>query len=66
MSRLMKPEEIDGFEKQYGYKPTAVRVAVDGLGVFVNKDNPLERADDAAGRRDLLEDAQGRQRRTTS
>jgi phosphate transport system substrate-binding protein len=41
MSRLMKPEEIDGFEKQYGYKPTAVRVAVDGLAVFVNKDNPL-------------------------
>ena len=42
MSRLMKPEEIDGFEKQYGYKPTAIRVAVDGLAVFVNKDNPLE------------------------
>ena len=41
MSRLMKPEEIDGFEKQYGYKPTAIRVAVDGLAVFVNKDNPL-------------------------
>lgn len=42
MSRLMKPEEVDGFEKQYGYKPTPVRVAVDGLAVFVNKDNPLE------------------------
>jgi len=41
MSRLMKPEEIDGFEKHYGYKPTAIRVAVDGLAVFVNKDNPL-------------------------
>lgn len=41
MSRLMKPEEVDGFEKQYGYKPTAIRVAVDGLAVFVNKDNPL-------------------------
>jgi phosphate transport system substrate-binding protein len=42
MSRLMKPEEIDGFEKQYGYKPTQIRVAVDGLAVFVNKDNPLK------------------------
>jgi phosphate transport system substrate-binding protein len=41
MSRLMKAEEIDGFEKQYGYKPLAIRVAVDGLAVFVNKDNPL-------------------------
>jgi len=42
MSRLMKSEEIDAFEKKYGYKPTAVRVAVDGLAIFVNKDNPLE------------------------
>ena len=42
MSRLMKPEEIDAFEKKYGYKPTAVRVAVDGLAVFVNKDNPIK------------------------
>ena len=43
MSRAMKPTEIDEFEKQYGYKPTAIRVAVDGLAVFVNKDNPLDR-----------------------
>ena len=42
MSRLMKSEEIDAFEKKYGYKPTAVRVAVDGLAVFVNKDNPVK------------------------
>jgi len=34
---------IDAFEKQYGYKtPRPIRVAVDGIGVFVNKDNPLE------------------------
>jgi phosphate transport system substrate-binding protein len=42
MSRVMKAEEIDAFEKKYGYKPTAIRVAVDGLAVFVNKDNPVE------------------------
>jgi phosphate transport system substrate-binding protein len=42
MSRLMKSEEIDAFEKKYGYKPVAVRVAVDGLAVFVNKDNPVK------------------------
>ncbi|HEX3552800.1 MAG TPA: phosphate ABC transporter substrate-binding protein [Thermoanaerobaculia bacterium] len=42
MSRTMKAEEIDAFEKKYGYKPTAVRVAVDGIGVFVNKDNPVK------------------------
>ena len=42
MSRLMKAEEIDAFEKKYGYKPTPIRVAVDGLAVFVNKDNPIK------------------------
>jgi phosphate transport system substrate-binding protein len=42
MSRVMKADEIDGFEKKYGYKPTPVRVAVDALAVYVNKDNPLQ------------------------
>src|SRR4029079_947540 len=35
-------EEIDAFEKKYGYKPTALKVAVDGLAVWVNKDNPVK------------------------
>jgi phosphate transport system substrate-binding protein len=43
MSREMKSSEIDAFEKKYGYKPTAIRVAVDALAVYVNKDNPLDR-----------------------
>jgi phosphate transport system substrate-binding protein len=42
MSRKMKSKEIEAFEKRYGYKPTAVRVAIDALAVFVNKDNPIE------------------------
>jgi phosphate transport system substrate-binding protein len=42
MSRPMRPTEIDGFEKKYGYKPTEVRVAVDALAVFVHKDNPIK------------------------
>lgn len=42
MSRAMKPSEIDKFESTFGYKPTAIRVAVDALAVFVNKDNPIE------------------------
>lgn len=41
MSREMRPIEIDEFEANFGYKPTAVPVAVDGLVVFVHKDNPL-------------------------
>jgi phosphate transport system substrate-binding protein len=42
MSRAMRSSEVDEFEKKYGYKPTQIRVAVDGLAVYVNKDNPLE------------------------
>ena len=41
MSREMKAEEIDKFEKKNGYKPTAVIVALDALAVYVNKDNPI-------------------------
>ena len=42
MSRKMKDKEIEAFEKRHGYKPTAIRVAIDALAVFVNKDNPVE------------------------
>ncbi|RUO75304.1 PstS family phosphate ABC transporter substrate-binding protein [Idiomarina seosinensis] len=42
MSRAMKSKEIESFEKRHGYKPTAVRVAIDALAVFVHKDNPIE------------------------
>lgn len=41
MSRAMKQEEIDKFEAQFGYKPTAIRTSIDALAVYVNKDNPL-------------------------
>jgi phosphate transport system substrate-binding protein len=42
MSRAMKDQEIQAFEAKYGYKPTAIGVAIDALGVFVNKDNPIK------------------------
>jgi phosphate transport system substrate-binding protein len=42
MSRAMKQKELDVFESRFGYKPTPVRVAVDALAVFVNKDNPIK------------------------
>ncbi|WP_394128775.1 PstS family phosphate ABC transporter substrate-binding protein [Shewanella maritima] len=42
MSRKMKPNEIEAFEKHYGYQPTAIRVAIDALAVFVHKDNPIQ------------------------
>jgi phosphate transport system substrate-binding protein len=41
MSRAMKPGEIASFESRYGYKPTAISVAIDALAVYVNKDNPI-------------------------
>ena len=42
MSRKMKDKEVEAFEKRHGYKPTPVRVAIDALAVFVNKDNPIK------------------------
>jgi phosphate transport system substrate-binding protein len=42
MSRPMKQAEIDEFEKKFGYKPSAIRGAVDALAVFVHKDNPIQ------------------------
>jgi phosphate transport system substrate-binding protein len=42
MSREMKDKEIEAFEKKYGYKPTPIRVAIDTLAVYVNKDNPIK------------------------
>jgi len=42
MSRDMKQEEIDTFEKKFGYKPAELRVSIDALAVYVNKDNPIK------------------------
>jgi phosphate transport system substrate-binding protein len=42
MSRRMKDGELSAFEQRYGYKPTAIPVAVDALAVFVHKDNPIK------------------------
>ncbi|MGZ8237505.1 MAG: PstS family phosphate ABC transporter substrate-binding protein [Methylobacter sp.] len=42
MSREMKDDELEAFESKYGYKPTAIPVAVDALAVMVNKDNPVK------------------------
>ena len=42
MSRAMKDKEIEAFETRHGYKPTAIRVAIDALAVYVHKDNPID------------------------
>jgi phosphate transport system substrate-binding protein len=42
MSRKMKDNEIEAFETRYGYKPTAIPVAIDALAVFAHKDNPVQ------------------------
>jgi phosphate transport system substrate-binding protein len=38
----MKDQEIDDFEKKFGYKPTGVKTSIDMLAVFVHKDNPIK------------------------
>lgn len=42
MSRKMKDNETEAFERRHGYKPTAIPVAIDALAVFVHKDNPVQ------------------------
>lgn len=42
MSREMTADELALFENEFGYPPTGVAVAIDGVAVFVHKDNPLE------------------------
>ncbi len=42
MSREMKQAEIDEFEAKFGYKPTALPVALDMLAVYVHRDNPIQ------------------------
>lgn len=42
MSRKMKNKELEAFEKKFGYKPTAIPVAIDALAVYVHKDNPVK------------------------
>ncbi len=41
MSRKMKDNELAAFEAKFGYKPTAIPVAIDALAVYVHKDNPI-------------------------
>lgn len=41
MSRPMKGNEIDAFERRFGYKPTEIATGIDMLAVFVHKDNPI-------------------------
>ncbi len=42
MSRKMKDKELEAFEKKFGYKPTAIPVAIDALAIFAHKDNPIK------------------------
>ncbi len=42
MSRAMKAEELDEFEKKFGYKPTPISTSIDMLAVYVHKDNPIK------------------------
>lgn len=42
MSRPMRLRELEAFEIEHGYKPTELKVAIDAIGIFVHKDNPIK------------------------
>jgi phosphate transport system substrate-binding protein len=41
MSRPMRGTEIEQFEARYGYAPIPLRGAIDAIGIFVHRDNPV-------------------------
>ncbi|GGW80576.1 PstS family phosphate ABC transporter substrate-binding protein [Alteromonas halophila] len=41
MSRELKPSEIRDFVKKHGYPPLVLRVAMDAIAIFVERQNPL-------------------------
>jgi phosphate transport system substrate-binding protein len=51
MSREMSKKEIDAFQAAHGYAPTKLRVAIDCLAIFVNKDCPLDQLTVAQARK---------------
>lgn len=42
MSRPMRLKELEAFEREYGYKPVELKVAIDAIGIFVHEDNPIK------------------------
>ncbi|CAM2067707.1 Phosphate-binding protein [Sulfidibacter corallicola] len=42
MSRLMKDDEVNAFQRRLGFMPTPVPVAMDALAIFVHAENPVE------------------------
>jgi phosphate transport system substrate-binding protein len=41
LSRTMTPRERDAFRAKYGHAPTELKIAVDAVGIYVFKDNPV-------------------------
>ena len=42
MSRPMRTREVEAFQRQHGYLPTELKVAIDAIGIFVHRDNPIK------------------------
>ena len=41
ISRPLRPDEIKRFKDKFGYAPSQLVVALDAVGIYVNKNNPL-------------------------
>lgn len=41
MSRELKPSEIRDFTRVHGYPPTVLKVAMDAIAIFVDRQNPI-------------------------
>lgn len=45
MSRPMRIKELEAFEREHGYRPVELKVAIDAIGLFVHKNNPVKGMD---------------------
>lgn len=43
MSRVLSAQEIANFTNVHGYQPTALRVAIDAIAIYAEKNNPIEK-----------------------
>ncbi len=41
-SRKMKSKEMEAFVREFGRRPVEYKVALDGLSIYVNEDNPVD------------------------
>ena len=59
ISRPITEQEREIYQAHYGYQPIEIKVAIDALAIYVNKDNPLQQLSMAQLRSIFIQHQQG-------